>query len=730
MAQYDIKTIAVRSDGFSIDMVFTMMSAGGVHNLGIGANGSIDNAKIKLYVTRAGFDNSGNPENKSITIYGRADKNLGAMRKVYPNQTSADETIAWDDLIVRYALSDKIYSGDIITADILTGLYTVSGNSNNSAIGINVYNNSVENIPRVVVNTCYPYQKYIARSNFDVEIQAYHKSLIIGNGNLLACVKLIVTDEHSHTLTYTITTPTVSTMADYNKITVYKQTVDVSTLTSGDLLQINYIVYPHWGIAIDSNDGANFFPTAHYANLSVRLYKNNEYGFAKVDATNGNDGTGVVYSSQSNAESGSAYQTIAGALTALQSYHNSNFSRNNAGGGYLLLTEDTHTLNTANGGTMTEWVTLTKVSTANRNNVIVQADANNADFPNYCHLDNIKFEHDKFYAGYGVRCFTFTNCIFNTTSGFNIFVYEINYMSVLHCTGTITGGFQQFSTYPVNTHIIRGNNFDNDVQCKCGIITGNNNVSIIERSNSGLASLDGGIISYNTNYATTNTSQKLSIGMSYDDYEHGVAIINNIFERSGSQVEPLVYIAGDGSTKATNNIIFINNVVAGARLNWSYNDTPREAPTYHKNWLVAGNMLSNANNKDDTFSEDADCIGGWEIGYQVGFYNNIFRTTATAEWAGEGIGINSIVNIDTDNPLDMDYVADNSADGANTGGGDYKTNSITPILHTNKIMPYDIEGTVRRDNGAIGAYEFPLSGITSLINGFLDSQFIGGLINV
>lgn len=710
MAVRDVKNAQILSNGWQLQVTYDTMSAGGTHDLNLGTNNDPTNANIELSVTSQGYNTSGALGTIARTIYGTEDVVTDCLRKAYPNQTDPQETVSGSDLIVVYPLSEPIYNDDTsITVDFTAATYNDGTYDSNVASSLAVTNNSALDYTKVIGNWAMA-QRYVFTDDFDLEFCAFHGHA--KSSSEVACVKFTITDEHTNSVTYTVTAMTISSQDDYNSVIAYIQTVNVSTLTSGDKLTCTAIAYPWVGDAdsiLDTSDAVFSFPTPKYTDLQVTLYKSNEYGHCVVDATSGSDATGAVYSSQSGAESAhtgdatTAYQTIAASLTGLQSYHNSNFSRNHCGGGWIYCTEDTHTLNSQNGGACTEYVTITKLSTASRDNVYVNPAAVLARLADYTLFKNIRVNTAYYWYCVGGEVFGYEGCEVNFTGSITATTFP--YATSIRNTGTFAKYYRPAGTNGIWA-IVRGCDHATPHNSKGWVSVGNHNVYVVERATgSGIVDQDGGMYAFNTVNATDN--EILVSIVTIDSLSHGYAIVQNELERYADAGGPIATI-GQGANDATaNNIILQYNTFAGERNNLAYNDSTATTPYYHLRWFQQNNIYSNYNHKDDVFETDGTCTGGWYVGYMAGAISNHFRTTENDDWIGDFIGLWSTRGT-TATPIEPGYVDDKSADGDDAGGGDYHLTESSPVREMSKVvqLPYDLDGETRYINGAIGAYEY------------------------
>ncbi|MFW9871902.1 MAG: hypothetical protein ACFFG0_02290 [Candidatus Thorarchaeota archaeon] len=707
MATGDIIGASIGTDGYTISITYEGMSSSGTHDLGLGSDNNPSTANIVLSLTSEGYDNTGTLGTTSRTIYGVpcTYPNLGAMRKADPNDASPDETVSGSDLIVRYALSEFIHNDDTaITVDVAAATYNDGSNDNNVATDYSVTNNSTLDYPRVIGNWAVSQNQLIIGTTVHLEFVAFHK--YVTSGNPIACIKFTIEDASTNSVNTTVTSMSISSDSPLGKICTYEADINVSTLNDNEILTATAIAYPWVGDAdsiLDTSDAVNSMPTPLYTDLTMRLDKGGDHGYTVVDPTNGNDGTGTVYSSQSAAEAGSAFLTHAAALTALQTYNNTYAGHNDAGGGTLLLTEDTHSINTGNGGTMDTWVILKPISTATKANVLVQASTTNASMPSKMKLDGVTIQGTGWWYATASKYGWFYDC--NVTATGTLILYDFAYGVAQNCTGAFPYQFKQFSTSKSNWAILRGNNVSSFHESKGWTILGNNNVGVSQRGNTGIPLNDNGVYAYNTtDDAVTSTMISLA---SSEDYTHGFAIVQNLLVRYGSQTEPMMLLSGDGTTTSTNNFFICNNTIAGARVNFGYNDTATGGPYPQTNWTIKNNIFSNWNNKDDTFQNNSSATGSWPVGYKVGGSGNHFRTTAADEWLGEFKGLYMKAGTGT-TPLEPGYVDDQSADGGDTSGGDYHLSSSSPSLGLchEQILPFDLDGRARVSIDNPGAWTY------------------------
>lgn len=742
MATFDILSVTVRADGWTADVEMDALTGeqGNVtYDFGIGPNNDPTNATFKLEVFPEGFDEFVGSVTAPVTVYGTK-----AVRLPSPNQADLDETeTGIGNMTIRVSLSKQVYQpiagGDIATieagwAEITSGPRT--GDTSTAFSDLSFTNSSSVDPPKVIGNWAWPGSE-VVNEDIPVEFADFHKFAGYGgDGKQIACLKFEAVDEHANFITPILVTEMVkSDRGEANCVQIYKATIPVSGFTDGDIITVKATAYPWVGgndAVLNTDDGVNTFPTALYTNQFYR-YNTGTHGHCVVDSSS-TEVSAQVYASQALAEAGGTntqYATIAAALTALQSYHNGTTSpsHNDAGGGNIYLTAETHFLDSTNGGTLSEWVTVKPLSGVTKAQAILQAPGANDSMPTYLKTDGITVSGVGYWRGFNTKSLWMHDCALDTTGAWTVF--QFNYNNITFCTGSIGDGFNG-STAANGTGwgVIRGNDLTLTTYnfSACTTVLGNNGIAI--ENTSITAETTNRIFAYNTYYNYTDDSNPLCIFDSTD--VDGLAIVQNVFENS-TTAQPLLRISADGTTTTTNNVLLFYNTFVGQRVNMGYNDTvPVSGPFPQDDWREFGNNYDNWNNKDDTFGNNFAATGGWPVGYHVSGNGNVFSSSASDEWFGEFIGLNSIKGT-TATPLAMAYLDDKSAIGSGEGNGDYHLTADSPGvgLLMEILLPYDIEGTARfidsaTNGGAAGAYEFGSAPGPSEIVSLLFNQGTGG----
>lgn len=720
MAVGDVLAVRIASaaahNGWVAEIDLEGLSDGGSYAFGLGSNNSPIGANLVLTIQSPGYTSAGAPTTITRTVVGTK-----WIRKPYPDQAVADETEDGSDVTIRVSLSDFVYDGDVVTqAEIAGGLYTSGGTPNTATTVMAVTNNSTLAHPQVIGRWAWPGWEKV-QSDFLLEAVCFHRSAM--DGKPVACVVFEVTDG-SHTETVTVTDMTVSTRTgDANAVLVYAATVPISGFTQGAVLTANFTAYP-WvgdsGAVLDSDNGIAP-PDERLCPLPLLCDKNGTYGgaFAVVDPTNGNASTAAtwVYSTQAAAESayGSApsnsYTTMTNAIQAIQSYNNTNYSRNNPGGGAVLLCAGTHaTVGVTDRGAQETWCTVTRLSSVSRSAAIINGGANQIVRVRRLRYSSVSIEGSETGQIRGLTGSTAVwvdQCALDQSSTSGIYQHLVAY-GTRNTVTRLTVGFNVFGANRCAWALVRGNDCAVLTNASMYCVIGNKQVrlSFVQPGNNSAsqADSDNGVFAYNSTVSLNNT---LSAMMNLAN-THGIAVVQNLVE-SLSSTQAILAPWGDASSQAAEHVLLWHNTFAGQRINVGYNDTGSTS-YLRTNFSQRNNVLDEWNNKDDTFpTADAARTGGWSVGYNVGSSGNHKRAAASPEWKGEFVGL---ISVDGGT---LGFVDDNSYNngggGSGTGNGDYHLTSsasgFSLVPAGGAVLPFDLDGIPRNNagGGSAGAYE-------------------------
>lgn len=712
----DITAVRILGDaklnGWAAEVDIEGLNTGGTYSFGLGTNNaSPETAKVVFTVTSPGYDASGNATTTTRTIYGTQ-----YVRKVYPNEAQADESSSGGTLTVKIALSDFIYDPDsTITASFASGFYT-NGASTNAINNVNVANNSNLAYPEVIGRWAWPGYERVT-DDFLVEAVVFNR--FAKEGKPVAAVKFTASDQSGNSVSVTTSEMTRSARSgDANQVLVYAATIPISGLDQGEVIDVNFEAYPWVGetsAKLDTRTTADGFaqPNERIGPMHQLNDKDETYGlgYAYISST-GNDTTGTVYSSQGAAEAGNAFLTFGKAAEAIRTYNNTNFSRNNPGGGTILVAEGNYTFPgftpASDLGAMDTWLTVKPASSADRANTTINL-GSNATF----RVRRLKVEGLNLAPGSSAVTFRGDVSLAALWLHDNLINYTVpatllyGYLSVYATQNDITsmpGGMDHFSTQKSPYALIRGNNSTPIIDGTLYNVIGNKNISPFTFYNSGNAQghepSDNIVYAFNSLY-NFNTSNLLATTSAVTK---GMAFVQNILE-SISATQPLLSIAADGSTSnPVNNVLVWNNTLAGQRMNIGYNDQGTTALDRF-NYSQRFNSLSDWNNKDDTFgTQNANRTGGWSVGYNVGTIGNL---TKISNFPGEFNGLSTFY---VANPQ---YTLDASQDGTDVGNGDYTLSQYSPnidlgasLTNSEQTLPFDFLGNEIYGAMDSGAYEY------------------------
>lgn len=720
-------TAGASCNGWVAEIDLEGLSTGGTYNFGFGANNNPSTAKLVLTVTSPGYNTSGVLGTTTRTVYGTQ-----YLRKPYPNDATKDET-AGTPLTVRVSLSDFIYSGDTATVSIASGFYTGS----NAVSNLAVTNGSTLAYPKPVGRWAWvPYTR--ETGDFLIESTVFHR--FAKNGKPLAALKYTCTDQHSNTVTAMVNDMTVSTRTgDQNKVLVYAATMPVTTLTQGDVVTCNFTAYPWVGdatallnsdLVANGGDGVTQ-PDERLGPFAILLDKTGAYGtvFAVVDPVNGQDSgaTTWIATSQSAAETAYAsantnsYRSLGRAVDAITAYNNTNFSRNEPGGGTILLASNAISYPGRAATTQSasnSWLTITRLSTLTRDQAGFNAGTNASLKSARLRLYGISITGSSTGevngAGAGNTLWV-DQCEINHTGQAGIYSWTLAHATRNH----ITAFNQQFWYYSTTKNpyaLVRGNDaagIQAGIAATMHAVLGNRNIRprFVETGNTaGEQISDGAVVAFNSGL---NMNAAWSFGSSNGQWAYtttvtrGIAAVQNLIEKV-TATEPIIQMSADGNSATVNNGIAWHNTFVGERSNFAYNDAG--STSYPKpNWSIVGNVLDNYNIKTDTFATaNGARTGNWSAVWMVGGSGNFLRVSSAKAYFGpEFDGLFSIVT------GTGGFVSNKSFNSGDAGGnGDYhltaSSSAINLIGTGSAILPYDLDGVARKNDGtgAAGAYEF------------------------
>ena len=687
---------------------------------------------------------------------------------------AVDENIATAGYVtIRFALSAPVYSVDTATVTIAAGFYVDNGpggsSNSSSAYSGSVTNNSTS----TYVNTkpvCYPSWPSFERGTGNFPVEVLCASGFARNSSEVESVVFTATDQHSHSVSYTVTSMTKSIYnrswtnsavpyatgpGDYGGVTqVYAANINVSTLTQGDQITVTWLAYPWAGdstAVFNAAVGQDGFaqPSEHTGPLYYILDKTGAYGVAFAHVKSGGSAScgSHVYNTRAAAESDSTgLANLALAASCIKAYNNTTYSRNEAGGGMILLDAGNWDVSTAQYalGTMKTWLVVDKVSSLSQSAVAITASSNN--MPDSDHNTLLKLQNITISGAA-------TLAVGNNTGTDSLWLHNVAMGNYTNSGGISAMGGALYATQTYNAPnfcgcfvygggsdrrpwaLIRGNyvvspsTASNNWGAEYALIA-NYGLEPFEAYSGNAASQgssDGSITAYNYWYNITDSISGIGQGT---NITKGAAWIQNVYEDGANT---------GGTLSAQTSAVTVNNLIehhnsqgpgggsyAVGRSHVCY-DTVGTYSNPMNNWSFAWNnwnaLGSEADNSTDTNAASGLRVGNWPCIYGVGFIGNLHEN-ATVSFDPEFQGLAFPATSASVQSADPKYLngGQNTAYYGNYG---ILSNSadigIAPWTTTaNEVLPYDMVGVPRACPTGVGctggAYMYGI-GYTSLGSG-------------
>jgi hypothetical protein len=290
---------------------------------GLGTNNSLTaTAAMTLSVTSPGFDDVGQSNTIQRSVYGTR-----LLRLAYPMQnTNAVIAENVTNVVCRIALSEYIYSQDIVTITALAGAVAstnLSAFTNSAAFTAQtVTNSSTQGYQKVIANWSWPGYQLITNSSFQVRAVAFHRDG--RQGRPIRVMRFVASSNNGTPSTNWVTSPIVDkSLGDAVPVVEYVGNLDCSTFTNGSLIRCDFTAYPWIGTTnyavTDTFDNAQFQPSGDWASITNVCDRTGAYGvsYAVVSGTNHSGTAGVVVQSFNAASPPLAFGTIAQAQIAI-----------------------------------------------------------------------------------------------------------------------------------------------------------------------------------------------------------------------------------------------------------------------------------------------------------------------------------------------------------------------------------------------------------------------------
>lgn len=655
-----------------------------------------DSAPQFAYVSRAGFDSSGNATTIVDTLI-----LTQRIRQPYPNQASLTTD--------QGALSDFIYAAD-----------TVSGKTNNST----------KVSPKPVVNWA-RWSKRVIGATFPkefLEVVAFHRNA--RQNKQVAAVIWTITDG-TNTVTVSSSSAVVSGHSgDRKPVLVYRPAsdVDVSGLSDGTLT-VNAKVYPHVGVTASIADSSlssverEFSPRTYRKNVALAAAPRYVYV-----STAGNDTSGVGSTTYATAKA-TPCLTVLGAINkAITTWSEMDGVHIFIGddGGTPFVMGSTAATRTQNGGEclITRDPLVAKASAR----VSFGAAAFRPRFPFLAFSDisivrtgTLTFQGE---AATQLRV-SFENCDFD--NGSNNATW-LNQSHDYHFGTTFTNltGDSALGTGTYEHRLYRGMTVTGSYAKMEGWLVLGCDINQTGQFLRGTRTASGGIIAFNRLRDPTSAAIMIEIGADQD--VDGFWIAQNEIEYISATTNAAIRVSGDDKTGNNKHVGIHNNTFIGAyqagRWNVFYDEgtTPRTSDLMS----VVGNIGVAIYTKSDVFrggvqagGDAATRTGNWAFMYGVGCRANFSQFQSNTPLGGNeaqeypGLRCNIGTSTTTRNdPLFTTYAGTTVAAGptytAGAGGGTYTLQAGSPAIgmNDNGVLPFDLAGNARSATAsAAGAYE-------------------------
>jgi hypothetical protein len=700
------------------------MAITGVLNTGMGANNDPANATATYMVTRPGFDATGAATTYTDPVY-----ETRLLRKAWPNDAQNDVTASGSDAVIHSAISDFIHSGDTVTVTIGPDYYDVSGTGSNAVpAGTAVTNSSTNTYPKCILRSLVV-PHFRATGSIRDEVIAAHRSA--RNGKPVACVIFTYSDQHGHSVSFTVATPTLSDWVHPNGLRMVVYAVPNLTasglvaagLTDGDVITRTAKAIPWIGNAgsvfdsATSGDGIaqpderegpfTFLLDSSGANLPPL--------FIVVDSATGNDTTGSPNTDLTTATlAANRVVSDAGAHTKAAAVRPNGenvfiYHVDNGGTGYAF----NGSANAWNQATPARvWTTYAPHPTLGTKAGCPISSGDNSNAAGKIRFSGMKLSNTSIGAvvSDGNGLLWFDNSLINLT-GSVAAVYQWRLAFVTDCSVTgWTTGLVPFGSSKFPPKLVRGNTFSTGaslaISLYCAVAnSGDFSLAPVATGNSASQQISSNVVvAYNKLTAYSDTGTDWCKTDPNTAHANWLVACNAVACAAGARSQSLVNLKGDSDQAAGDNFQVWHNALksptdaSSARANLWYN-SKGTSPYSRVNCSLRGNNLAQLNNKTDTFTGDGGAsgnrTGAWPAAYGLGFYSNVIE--------------DELFDLLFDGLYTKDGVPNSYT---NVSAGDLTPTSSSPsrnLVPAGKaVLPYDLAGNPfdNTGHGTAGPYQY------------------------
>lgn len=721
-ADGDVVGVAIESNGWVSDIYMT--SAGAANTNGSLVNGlaptipasGLSNywalgglERLKININSVGWNADGTASITPRSVYG-----VRLLRQAYPNQLLSDTTNSANILKIKVVLSGLVYPSDTITSAVLmAGLYATNAFTSAASTWTTVTNNASGFSDAKVIGDFVLEDRRAVNGPQTIEVFAYQKY----GTNLIPVRRIEVTAAGATSGHVESGAATAMVRSARDGWPVFAVPLNLSVgagFTRGEQVSVSFRAFPFigGGGVLDSTTNAQ----ANVWQLNPLAWTVMDKMIAVVDPATPDDTTGWAALSQSDADA-HPFKTLPASLTAIAGTNNAIFALNRTDGGESQCKAGTYKVGKyGSQAVVNGYFTITSHGSASRGTVIFDDYATsqfqyayqrfyNVTFsragsgfitfaanPNVFVLEKVNFfdNFGQWYSGDTATDITYLDCA-TTNSHFSPGGNDGHSRLIRNCVYTnMTGGFTVWG----NASTVFGNyGFGGADDLWSPQATGRTNVVIAY--NRWLSLTDGSFI--NGDVAVNPVVN--------------VVIANNLVERIGASVTPLMQIEPLGGVAAFTNICVVGNTFPGQRFNHE-NDWITPANRFFTDWTMLMNIFDRGNHRADIRAADATITGTWSVDNSVDCYGNWDQAQSylgDQDWWGLYCN-SSYPAIGFSSAQSAGFIQDKSQQGMNIGNGNYHLQAQAPAralaVWRGGQLPFDLDGRPRSLNDPPGAYGF------------------------
>ncbi|MBG6172682.1 hypothetical protein IWQ55_000291 [Labrenzia sp. EL_208] len=715
-----ITSLVIDPEGWKATMTVTGAVDGGTFS---GLNNP-STPGLQLTVTSKSWDDAGVETTVQRSVFATS-----VVRQPYPNGPLLQETEVTSDLEVVLSLSARIYAGDTVTAAAAASLHTDNGTGGSSSA------NSGGAIATVTNGSTEAYRKpqavWLELEDQEVNSAAWAPKLCVYHrhaqqGRPVRAVKFIASDG-TNTVESTITALSTSQYSASGLYANYFQpSWDLSSLTDGEYITVDAIIYPWVGDAFQISADGYAYPSQNIStlraicNIGGTMY-NKVYAY--VDGVGA--GGGIASTDPVAARANPCASIYLAGIRAKNENQTQNGWFNCSGVDIVLMSGVT--VSDKISGVDDALDKLPVIIRGEDKTAVLQSPSSSASaksLPERGHFKNMTIEkvsHVIMFRGQETKAnlLTFEDCDFVLADGQSAYAalcYKYGRGQAVNCTGDWIGQLSFQSAFEHGCMLAAGNSYTsfipyNQVSCK--------GTQAINASNYQLGQNDGAVFAWNEISRAGNSGNLIQLESAMGPM--GCAIIGNVLETHtlvGSQTCFLAW--GDNNTQTVHNFTEAMNTIMGQRTNFIYNDAG--TVSIFKDGVSKLSLHWQFNIKSD-YDISQPLIGNWAARHGVDTKVQAILDSAGVDhygyssWLGDPLGDTRDDNegpaghvFHPINPVVTDFANDQSSTGGGAGGGDYTpgaSNTLPTIPAGQTEFAVDLQGRAIPTDGTalVGALQ-------------------------